>query len=221
MDFTQQSKRIAVVIVAGGTGTRFGSQVPKQYLPLASKPLIRRSIETFLTVDIKTVLTVIHPNHAELYQTAIAGLTLPPPVFGGATRAASTLAGLNALQIYSPDYVLIHDAARPFVDKALIQRVIDGLELAPGCIPAVQVIDTIKQVSNQVIQQTLPRHELWRAQTPQGFHYAKIVECFAKTTDFSFTDEAALLESFKLPVRIVEGSEDNIKITFQGDLRGN
>lgn len=221
MDLTQQSRKIAVVIVAGGTGSRFGPITPKQYIPLNNKPLIRHSIETFLAAGLTDIVVVIHPDHKDAYHTAIQGLESIRSVPGGKTRAESTLAGLKALQSTAPDYVLIHDAARPFVAPSLIKRVIAELAANPGCIPAIQATDTIKlATNNKYIQQTLPRDSLWCAQTPQGFHYPVIMDCFTKTTNFDFTDEAALFESFGIPVKIVQGSEENIKITFSGDLKG-
>ncbi|AIK96822.1 hypothetical protein ID47_08895 [Candidatus Paracaedibacter acanthamoebae] len=167
------------------------------------------------------MLAVIHPDHYDFYIKATEGLDILDPVGGGSTRAESTLAGLNALKNLAPDYVLVHDAARPFVDSHLIKRVIDGLTMAAGCIPAIAVTDTIKLVANNRIQQTLPRENLWRAQTPQGFHYPVLLDCFTKTTDNAFTDEASLLEKFNIPVTMVMGSEENIKITFPSDLKGN
>lgn len=220
MDHARHTKSIAAIIVAAGKGSRFGSSIPKQYAQLGSKPLIRHSIETFIEAGISNIVVVIHPDHYEYYLKAIQGLTILEPALGGATRAESTLAGLKTLTESSPDYVLIHDAARPFVDLPLIQRVIGGLANVPGCIPAMRVTDTIKLVSNGRVQQTLPRESLWRAQTPQGFHFQEILNCFKATTDFSFTDESALLERFSLPVQTVNGSDENVKITFSSDLRG-
>ncbi len=221
MDRTRYSKKIAALIVAAGTGTRFGSPLPKQYIELESKSLIRHSIDTFLAMGITQVMAVIHPDHADFYTQATKELNILKPVIGGSTRAESTLAGLQALKDMAPDYVLIHDAARPFVDSSLIERVLTGLTTAAGCIPAIAVTDTIKFVSNNCIQQTLPRENLWRAQTPQGFHYPVLLDCFTRTTDNAFTDEASLLEKFNIPVMMVPGSEENIKITFSSDLKGN
>ncbi|MBW8309269.1 MAG: 2-C-methyl-D-erythritol 4-phosphate cytidylyltransferase [Candidatus Paracaedibacteraceae bacterium] len=221
MDRSTRPKKIAVLIVAAGTGTRFGSPLPKQYIDLDSKPLLRHSIDVFLRMGITNVVAVIHPDHADFYAQAIKGLDILDPVMGGSTRAESTLAGLNALKNLAPDYVLVHDAARPFVDSRLIEQVLDGLTKAAGCIPAIAVTDTIKLVANNHIQQTLPRENLWRAQTPQGFHYPVLLDCFTRTTDNAFTDEASLLEKFNIPVIMVPGSEENIKITFSRDLKGS
>jgi 2-C-methyl-D-erythritol 4-phosphate cytidylyltransferase / 2-C-methyl-D-erythritol 2,4-cyclodiphosphate synthase len=214
MDRTQHSQKIAAVIVAAGASTRFGTGLPKQYALLEAKPLLRHSIETFLATGINDIIVVIHPNHQASYRQATEGLRILPSVFGGKTRAESVLAGLKALTDIAPHTVLIHDAARPFVDPELIQRVLGGLHTAPGCIPAIPVTDTIKYVESGLSQKTLPRETLWRAQTPQGFHYPVIRACFEKTSDFSFTDEAALLESFHIPVQVVPGSEENVKVTF-------
>jgi 2-C-methyl-D-erythritol 4-phosphate cytidylyltransferase/2-C-methyl-D-erythritol 2,4-cyclodiphosphate synthase len=221
MDRAGHSKKIAVLIVAAGTGTRFGTTIPKQYVNFRAKPLLRHSIDAFIEMGITDVMAVIHPDHYDFYAKATEGLDILEPMIGGATRAGSTLAGLNALKNLAPDYVLIHDAARPFVTSHLINRVIEGLTAAAGCIPAIAVTDTLKVVANNRIQQTLCRKNLWRAQTPQGFHYSVLLDCFQKTTDNTFTDEASLLEKFNIPVTIVMGAEENIKITFPKDLKGS
>lgn len=219
MDISGHTKKIAVIINAAGTGTRFGSNLPKQYHLLEEKPVLRHSIETFLEMGVRDIVTVIHPDHYEYYCQATEGLLIHAPVLGGEMRSQSTLAGLKILAPILPDYVLVHDAARPFIDRHLIQRVISGLETSSGCIPAIAVTDTIKLVKDNKIQQTIPRETLWRAQTPQGFHYPVLLECFNKTSDDSFTDEASLLEKFDISVSIVMGSENNIKITFPQDLK--
>ncbi len=220
MDRTGINKKLAVIIVAAGKGTRFGSSIPKQYSQLGNKPLIRHSIDTFLDLGIKDIIVVIHPDHYEFYEKALSDLNLHEPALGGATRGESTLAGLKCLHDVAPDFVLVHDAARPFVDAPLIRRVINGLQPEQGVIPAIEVTDTVKLVANAKILQTLPRESLWRAQTPQGFDYKTILNCFDQTTDFSFTDEASLLEQCNIPVTIVQGSDENVKITFSSDLRG-
>ncbi len=220
MDRAGHNKKIAVIIVAAGKGSRFGSSIPKQYSQLGIKPLIRHSIETFLELGIKDIIVVIHPDHYEYYEKALSDLNLHEPALGGENRAESTLAGLKALTDVNPDYVLIHDAARPFVDIPLVRRVIKGLSDSHGVIPAIEVTDTIKLVANSKILQTLPRESLWRAQTPQGFDYKTILDCFDQITDYSFTDEATLLELCNIPVTVVPGSDENVKVTFSSDLRG-
>ncbi len=220
MDRAGHTKKIAVVIVAAGKGSRFGSSIPKQYSQLGTKPLIRHSIDTFLEMGIKDIIVVIHPDHYEYYEKALSDLNLHEPALGGATRGESTLAGLKGLRDVNPDFVLVHDAARPFVDVPLVRRVINGLETSQGVIPAIEVTDTVKLVANSKILQTLPRESLWRAQTPQGFDYKTILNCFDQITDYSFTDEASLLELCNVPVTVVPGSDENVKITFSSDLRG-
>lgn len=219
--------RIAVVIVAGGKGTRAGpvGEVPKQYRHLGGRAVITRTVEAFLrhpSVDI--VQVVIGPEDLPLYEQAFAGLgdRVRAPVVGASTRQGSAFAGLSALQDASPDFVLIHDAARPLVDQTIISRVIDALSHNDGAIAAAPVSDTLKRAeADGVISGTVPRDGLWRAQTPQGFHYAKILAAHAdaqRESTRDFTDDAAIAEWAGLRVAVVEGSARNIKITTTEDF---
>lgn len=212
------------LIVAAGRSERLGGETPKQYLPLGGRPMIRRSLATFLGHrDVDAVAAVIHPDHRALYEAAAAGLELLPPVAGGASRRESVLRGLEALEARTPRHVLIHDAARPFVDAGIIGRVLDALEAAPGAIAAVPVVDTLKCGAEGRIEATVPRAGLWRAQTPQGFRFAEILEvhrsAWAADAEAEFTDDAAVAEGAGLPVALVMGSEDNFKVTSSEDLR--
>ena len=157
------------LVVAAGRGTRLGGARPKQYLPLAGRPLLRHSLEALATHPrIAKTRVVFHPDDRDLYDEAVAGLDLLPPVPGGATRQDSVRLGLESLEALAPEQVLIHDAARPFLDGALIDRVLDALDDAPGAIPALAVSDTLKRGSAGVIASTVDRAGLYRAQTPQG-----------------------------------------------------
>ncbi|MCZ6483570.1 MAG: 2-C-methyl-D-erythritol 4-phosphate cytidylyltransferase, partial [Alphaproteobacteria bacterium] len=166
----------AALIVAAGRGERFGHEVPKQYLPLAGAPVLRHSAATFTANPrIGPVRVVIHEDDQERYAEAVAGLELLAPVTGGATRRESVRLGLESLAELTPDRVLIHDAARPFVDTATIDRVIAALEHATGAIAAVPLRDTLKRGDGGRIMETVPRQGLWRAQTPQAFRFADIL----------------------------------------------
>ncbi|MEO5338032.1 MAG: bifunctional 2-C-methyl-D-erythritol 4-phosphate cytidylyltransferase/2-C-methyl-D-erythritol 2,4-cyclodiphosphate synthase [Magnetospirillum sp. WYHS-4] len=207
------------LVVAGGRGTRFGGDLPKQYRLLAGKAVIRHALEAFAAhPQVDAVQAVIHPDDATLFAEAAAGLDLPPPVHGGATRQESVRLGLESLAASDPALVLIHDAARPHPGEALIGRVIAALAVHPGAIPALPVADTLKRGADGRVADTLDRAGLWRAQTPQGFRYAEIMDLHRRFQGAELTDDAALFEQAGLTVALVQGSEENQKVTTQEDL---
>ena len=207
------------LVVGAGEGQRFGGELPKQYHLLAGVAVMRRSLKAFIDhPDVSVVQAVIHPNHHELYDAAAQGLALPVPVDGGATRQGSVLNGLESLNADEPSTVLIHDAARPLVDPGVISRVLAALQTSPGAIPALAVADTLKRSDGQFVETTVDRQGLWRAQTPQGFHYQNILAAHRQASGDELTDDAAVAERAGLAVAIVEGSEDNIKVTRTGDM---
>jgi len=207
------------VIVAAGRGSRFGGTLPKQYLRLGSGRVLRHAAIAFATHPrIAGVQVVIRGEDRGLYDDTIGGLELLPPVPGGAERQDSVRLGLEALLPWAPDRVLIHDGARPFPDAALIGRVIDALDRSPGAIPGLQVGDTIKRVADGNIVETVDRSALWRAQTPQGFHFAPILAAHRETAGKVLTDDAAVAEAAGLTVTVIPGSEENLKVTTATDL---
>ena len=207
------------LVVGAGEGQRFGGELPKQYHLLAGVAVMRRSLKAFMYhPDVSAVQAVIHPNHHELYDAAAQGLALPVPVDGGATRQGSVLNGLESLNADEPSTVLIHDAARPLVDPGVISRVLAALQTSPGAIPALAVADTLKRSDGQFVETTVDRQGLWRAQTPQGFHYQNILAAHRQAGGDELTDDAAVAERAGLAVAIVEGSEDNVKVTRTGDM---
>src|SRR5436853_4152838 len=158
------------LIVAAGRGTRFGGDLPKQYLPLGGATVLRHAVNAFAAHPrIDGVLVAIRPEDRALFDRAVAGLPVLPPVPGGAERQDSVRLGLEALAEHKPDRVLIHDGARPFPDAALIERVIDGLDRGPAAIPALPLGDTIKRVENGGIIENVDRAQLLPAQAPHGF----------------------------------------------------
>ncbi|PWC87820.1 2-C-methyl-D-erythritol 4-phosphate cytidylyltransferase [Azospirillum sp. TSH100] len=208
------------LIVAGGSGQRFGAERPKQYLDLAGKPVLRRTVEAFLGhPQLTGVRVVIDPTWRETYDAAVSGLGLPSPVAGGASRQESVRNGLEALAADgAPDLVLIHDAARPLIDASTIGAVIAALDSTPGAIAAVQVADTLKRGSECVITGTVDREGLWRAQTPQGFRFPAILEAHRTAAGLTLTDDAAVAEQAGLAVALVPSKEDNFKVTTPDDL---
>jgi 2-C-methyl-D-erythritol 4-phosphate cytidylyltransferase/2-C-methyl-D-erythritol 2,4-cyclodiphosphate synthase len=206
--------RIAAILVAAGTGSRFGADTPKQFLMLGGMPVVRRAALTLL--DHVTWLQPV--GEAAPIAAALSGLPHLAPVPGGATRQASVAAGLEALAALAPDIVLVHDAARPLIQKGMIAAVIAALEHAPGAIPAVPVADTLKRATDGKISETVPRAGLFRAQTPQGFRFPVLLALHRTATGAEATDDAALLEQAGETVTLVPGHEDNIKLTYQEDL---
>lgn len=216
---------IAALIVAAGRGHRLGGPVPKQYRLLGGEPVLARTARAFLAhAAIVRIQAVIHRDDAGLYEAAVGSLGLPPPVMGGATRQDSVRRGLEALATMAPERVLIHDAVRPFVAAETIEAVIAALDAAPGAIAALPVTDTLKRCAGDSICGTVDRADLWRAQTPQGFRFAAILAAHraAARRDRAaaeLTDDAQVAEQAGLAVRIVSGSEDNLKITTERDLQ--
>jgi len=205
--------RIACVLVAAGTGARFGAA--KQFLPLHGKPVIAWAAKTLANHGV-----LLQPvGDAEAIGTALAGIEHLPPVAGGATRQLSVMAGLRALEAQNPDIVLVHDAARPLIPAGTIEALVAALNTARGAIPAAAVAETLKRRGpDGLITATVARDHLFRAQTPQAFWFADLLNAHRQFQDAAATDDAALLELAGLPVAIIPGSESNIKITWPEDL---
>ena len=216
------------LIVAAGRGSRFGGPLPKQYTQLGGQTVLRHSLEAFrATTGINQLRVVIGSGDETHYEAAVAGLGLPAPVLGGATRQQSVLNGLEVLAMAPPDFVAIHDAARPFVRPVDIQACLDAAA-TPGIIGAVlgvRLADTLKRVDDGAIRETVPRANLWRAQTPQVFRFAALLEAHRAVASLgaseasALTDDAAVAERAGLRVVMVPGSDDNSKITTNDDLR--
>jgi 2-C-methyl-D-erythritol 4-phosphate cytidylyltransferase/2-C-methyl-D-erythritol 2,4-cyclodiphosphate synthase len=208
--------RIAVLIVAAGKGERAGTSLPKQYEKLGGRPLLRRTVQAFGNLPVQVV---IGPGQEELAATALAGLALPVPVSGGATRQESVRRGLEALAKDAPDFVLIHDAARPLISSKVIQAVMTALESgADGALPMVAASDTLRRKDAGGRWTLVPRDNLYRAQTPQGFVYDKILAAHRDHAHEEVTDDVALAELAGLKVQMVEGEEKNIKVTRKEDF---
>ncbi len=213
----------AVLIVAAGRGTRFADEVPKQYLPLAGVPVLRHSVGAFAGHPrCGPVRVVINPIDRDLYDAAVSGLDVLEPVNGGARRQDSVRLGLESLESLAPSQVLIHDAARPLIDAATVDGVIDGLKDCPGAIAAVPVTDSLNRGADGRLVEAVDRTDVWRAQTPQGFHYDAILAAHraaALKPGAEFTDDAAIARDAGLEVALVPGNEDNIKLTTPQDMK--
>lgn len=209
---------IAALLLAAGSGTRFGAAVPKQYLPLLGRPVMRHAAEALLAEGrVAVIQPVVAAGEEGRVAGLLTGLPVRPPVAGGATRAESVRAGLEALAADPPAIVLVHDAARPVIPPGTIPALVAALQAAPGAIPAQPVADTLKRGADGLIIETVPREGLFRAQTPQAFRYDAL-RAAHRRGDAAATDDAALLETAGLPVVLVPGAESNIKITWPEDL---
>jgi 2-C-methyl-D-erythritol 4-phosphate cytidylyltransferase/2-C-methyl-D-erythritol 2,4-cyclodiphosphate synthase len=206
--------RIAAILVAAGAGSRFGATTPKQFLPLAGKPVIRWAAETLLSA-----VDLLQPvGDATAIDAALRGLPHLPTVAGGATRQDSVRSGLEALVPHAPDIVLVHDAARPHIPAGTIANLLAALAAGSlGAIPAAPVADTLKRGQNGTIETTVVRTNLYRAQTPQAFDFATLLALHRAAETPEATDDAWLLEQAGHDVKLVPGHEENIKMTFAAD----
>ena len=215
---------VGVVLVAAGQGTRLGAGVPKQYLPLGGVPMLLRAVRPFTThpevAHTVVVLPAADAASPPPWLAAVLGGTLTVTA-GGAERSDSVAAGLAALPA-ACTVVLVHDAARPFVEHALITAVAAVARRGEGAVPAIPVGDTLKEVapdSGGRIVRTVPRAGLYRAQTPQGFPRRVLEQAHAQASHGGpATDDAQLVEQAGVPVRVVAGSARNFKITTEDDL---
>ncbi|MDE2384973.1 MAG: bifunctional 2-C-methyl-D-erythritol 4-phosphate cytidylyltransferase/2-C-methyl-D-erythritol 2,4-cyclodiphosphate synthase [Alphaproteobacteria bacterium] len=214
--------KVAAVIVAAGSGQRAGGEKPKQYQVIGNKPVLRRTIEAFLSHPaIGHVQVVIGKGQEQDFATATAGLNLPPPVQGGDSRQSSCRIGIEACTEFGPDLVLIHDAARPFVSQELISIVANALSATEAVVPGLAVADTIKRAKAGVIDETLNRESLFFIQTPQGFHFSKIKAAHAALAaqgENALTDDAAVAEKAGMKVHVVPGEARNRKLTTAADI---
>jgi 2-C-methyl-D-erythritol 4-phosphate cytidylyltransferase len=217
------SRDVGVIIVAGGSGSRVGGGLLKQFRWLAGKPMLLHSLQTFMAhPDVCAVVCVLPAQYAGdpppwIFQCDVDRLMIS---LGGKTRQQSVANGLDDL-IDEARIVLIHDAARPGVTPEMIDRVIRGARESGAAIAALPVIDTLKEVGDgNRITRTVDRARLWRAQTPQGFSRDVIVrahrEAAARKADA--TDDAALCEMLGIPVVVVAGDERAMKVTEEADF---
>ncbi|WP_203076380.1 bifunctional 2-C-methyl-D-erythritol 4-phosphate cytidylyltransferase/2-C-methyl-D-erythritol 2,4-cyclodiphosphate synthase [Falsiroseomonas ponticola] len=210
--------RCVALLMAAGSGSRFGAPLPKQYSILAGRPVIRHAAEALLREGgIDALLPVCAPDMMATVAAALEGLPCLPPVAGGATRQASVRAGLEALAADPPGLVMVHDAARPVVPPGTVAALRAALAAHPGAIPAQPVSDTLKRGEAGRILETVPRAGLFRAQTPQAFRFGALLAAH-RDAAAEATDDAQLLEAAGLAVALVPGHESNVKITWPEDL---
>jgi 2-C-methyl-D-erythritol 4-phosphate cytidylyltransferase len=225
---------VGAIVVAAGRGVRFGGETPKQYLPIGGVPMVLRALRPFTShPEVAHVVLVLPPEDAANPPAFLSGLSaLSAPsassgqalsiVPGGTHRGDSVRAGIAALPAECI-VVLVHDGARPFVDRTVLDAVIGYARNGEGAVPAVRLSDTLKEVDPKDptrVVRTRPRARIWRAQTPQGFPRAVLerAHAHAARTGHRATDDAALVEAIGVPVRVVPDSARNIKVTTPEDL---
>ncbi|PKG38150.1 2-C-methyl-D-erythritol 4-phosphate cytidylyltransferase [Psychromonas sp. Urea-02u-13] len=215
------NRNLSAVIPAAGIGKRVGATIPKQYLPLLNKTIIEHSLAPFLAHPaITRVIVSLAENDQWFSELPVAKHPKIETVVGGTERVDSVLAALN--MINDDDYVLVHDAARPCIRLSDINKLINEVEIKQqGAILASQVRDTMKRSdTNNAITKTVERDNLWHALTPQMFINKQLINAINESSQAEkITDEASALEMSGLPVSIVEGRSDNLKVTREEDLK--
>ena len=215
---SSQIKNIAL-IVAAGRGRRLEGNTPKQYRVIAGYAVLKWSVLSFLRhTKIDMVQVVYNPEDINLYDAALNDLELPSPIVGGDNRQTSVRLGLESISQFEPTNVLIHDGARPIVSKSLIDRILFSLDENITAIPVIPINDTVIRINKQKITQNIARENLWQVQTPQGFHFNTILDAHRNKIDDLYTDDSSLADSAGVPIDIVQGDKENIKITTINDL---
>ena len=211
------------VIVAGGKGLRMGGDVPKQFLPIGGKPVLMRTIEVFRQVypDIRIIL-VLPASQQEYWQQLCREYAFVQPLQiadGGETRFHSVSNGLRMIPYDTDGIVGIHDGVRPFVSAGTIRRCYEESARCGAVVPVVPVVETIRRLREDGTSLTVPRDEYKLVQTPQTFRISLLKEAYRQTYTPFFTDDASVTEAMGVPVRLVEGNRENIKITTPADIR--
>jgi 2-C-methyl-D-erythritol 4-phosphate cytidylyltransferase/2-C-methyl-D-erythritol 2,4-cyclodiphosphate synthase len=210
--------RFAAVIVAAGQGLRAGQSVPKQFARWRGKPLVRHSAEALIAAGAGPVVVAIPEGAEAIAREALAGLPVRF-VTGGATRRASVRAALEGVSGDAPEFVLIHDAARPHCPTDLIERLLTALQSHPGAIPVLPVVDSLARAENGFMAGSAERDGLRRVQTPQAFRYDAILAAHrAWTGEATATDDAQVARAVGLAVALVDGDERLRKMTFVEDF---
>lgn len=218
---SDKKSHCGLILAAAGSGSRFGTDVPKQFLELHGKPVYLLALEAFLPFVAQAVVVVPAARKAQV-QRELNGCDLPFTSYvavGGTRRQDSVRSGLGFLGVQIKS-VLVHDAVRPFASEELIGRVVEGTLRYGACVPILPIYDTVKVVEGDFVIRTLDRESLGLSQTPQGFDRGLLEEAFSEgiRQGIEATDEAALVESLGYKVRAVAGEKNNVKITWRTDL---
>ena len=218
----------SVIIVAAGNGTRFKGEIPKQYVKINNETILNMTLKKFIDLDqIRYIQPVINIKHQNIYNETIKKLKslknfkkILPPCFGGNERCVSVKKGLIAISKLedNPNKVLIHDAARPFISKQIIKNVINKLELYDAVLPCINIVDTVWKIEKNAFKFLTDRTSYYRAQTPQGFNFKKILKAHLKNSETWAYDDIYLANKNNFKIMQILGSDFNIKITKPEDL---
>ncbi len=212
---------IAQILVAAGSGARFEGDIPKQYAELGGKTVLRRTLDNLRAALPDTrVFVIVHADGDHRLAESLngfEGMTITVP--GGVTRCQSVRAGMATLEDLEPDYVLIHDAARPFVSAKVMADLVAMLETHSAAVPVLPVVDAVKTVQDDILGEDVPRSSLRRMQTPQGLRYKEVKPLYQSLTkDADFADDIAIAQNAGLTIGMVKGDERTFKITWPEDL---
>ncbi len=218
--------QVAAIIAAGGRGARFGADRPKQFLDIGGRSILELSVAALAASDrIQEIVVALPEDHVDAGAKALRqAIGRPISVVAGGARRQDSVANAFAKASKDADIVLIHDAARPFVTRDVIDRAINGAQTHGAAIAAMAVRDTVKQAGDafadgsRLIRATIPRDSVFLAQTPQAFRRDILARALGEGKDVDATDEAMLVERLGLPVHVVEGDARNVKITTPEDL---
>lgn len=218
-----KEKYVTAIVVAAGKGTRMGSDIPKQFMNIAGKTILDTTLYKFeKSNEVDEIILLVNKDDIDYVTEEIAvnydKITIVKA--GGSTRTESVFEGIKALS-NNCNIVLIHDGVRPFISYNLITSLIEGAYNFKACIPVIDVVDTIKEVEENIVKKTLNRNSLKAVQTPQAFDCELIKECYinAVTEDEVFTDDSSIVEFYGHKVTTIEGLPRNLKITTPLDLR--
>ena len=211
-----------VIIVAGGKGLRMGGDLPKQFIPLAGKPVLMRTLENFFSFspDIDIILVLPH-DHQEYWRNLCGeyGFGVPHRIAdGGATRFHSVRNGLALVEEADDAVVAVHDGVRPFVSHDVIARCFDMAAGGRAVVPVTGVVETVRRMKQDGTSVTVPRGEYRLVQTPQVFPSRMIKKAYTADYIDSFTDDASVVEAMDIDVELAEGNRENIKITTPFDM---
>ena len=215
---------VCAIVPAGGLGTRMGGTVPKQFQNLNGKPILYYTLKALEDSKLISELILVVPKKE--YDNACDQWLGKPAIVtkvivGGLKRQDSVYNGFCEVSPQKSEIVLVHDGVRPFLSHKMIRETINAAREYGAAITAIPVHDTIKRVdASGLVSETVERENLWRVQTPQAFQYKILKEAFKKANSENFygTDEGTLIEHFGAPIKVIEGSEKNIKITRPEDL---
>ena len=208
-----------VIIVAGGKGLRMGGDLPKQFIPLAGKPVLMRTLENFFSFspDIDIILVLPH-DHQEYWRNLCGEYGFGVPHRGGATRFHSVRNGLALVEEADDAVVAVHDGVRPFVSHDVIARCFDMAAGGRAVVPVTGVVETVRRMKQDGTSVTVPRGEYRLVQTPQVFPSRMIKKAYTADYIDSFTDDASVVEAMDIDVELAEGNRENIKITTPFDM---